>query len=371
MRVFDMSRERMHLRRKPIFHARIMPYIIRFCLYTDCAIKAIRLYSHDRFLVQSSLMFFYRRIIDKIKRESVRLKKGRIEILLYHFVTEEDNPFTVNAHLVRPDVFRAQMQYVSKHYRVISLNQVLEIMSGDGKDGPYVAVCFDDGYLNNITEAYPILEELKVPATIFVSPSIVNNADLLWREKIRYIVATDLIDQCIDFLKSGAHADKYNFELLGRMTFYRWSKEKKAITDMSIQDDLNKFFASRNISAAAIAAQHHLYAKKDDLHERAYLDFGNHTLTHPLMPCLTYKEQEEELHAAHTRLTDLGLTLDAFAAPFAAYNEDTVAICKQLGYHLVLDDGILSNVIDGKKDAFRVLHRKLVPATLAELRAII
>lgn len=89
-----------------------------------------------------------------------------MRILMYHRVCNNDkyDQLTVN-----PERFTEQIKYLSEHYRIISLeNAVTELKSGIIKKKT-VIVTFDDGYLDNLTYAVPVLERYNVPATIFVT----------------------------------------------------------------------------------------------------------------------------------------------------------------------------------------------------------
>jgi peptidoglycan/xylan/chitin deacetylase (PgdA/CDA1 family) len=62
---------------------------------------------------------------------------------------------------VTPDAFREQMAWLAENSTPISL-------SAAATGEPGVAVTFDDGYLDNLTEAAPILREYGIPATVFI-----------------------------------------------------------------------------------------------------------------------------------------------------------------------------------------------------------
>jgi len=315
-------------------------------------------------------MNFLDRVRGKIKKELVRLKKRRLEIILYHFVTSEENIFTASGHNVQPDVFREQIKYLSENFKVVPLARAKEIIYGRSDDGPYASVCFDDGYLNNIKEAYPILEEFKIPATLFVCPAVIGNQDILWRDKIRYIINNNLAEKFIAFLKK-SESGKYDFSTLEKKGFYAWSKKESAIKDMSIQKDLVDFFSFNNISAREIAEEHELYMGEDDVKNREYLEFGNHTWSHPLMSCLSATGQAEEIKKSHNYLKGKDLSPFTLSLPFAPYNEDTIKICQSLGYDFILDVNNDSNLVRKDKEDFLILHRKMAPTTLKAFKKII
>lgn len=77
-------------------------------------------------------------------------------ILMYHSVGRRDHEMNVS-----PEDFLEQMTWLAGHCTPISLRDAME-----GRPG--VAVTFDDGYLDNLTEAAPILQDFGIPATVYV-----------------------------------------------------------------------------------------------------------------------------------------------------------------------------------------------------------
>ena len=51
-------------------------------------------------------------------------------------------------------------------------------------DKPFFVVTFDDGYEDNYTYAYPILKELGIPFTVYVSVDLVNDHQPIWNYPI-------------------------------------------------------------------------------------------------------------------------------------------------------------------------------------------
>lgn len=316
-------------------------------------------------------MSFFTRVAGKIKKELTRLQKNRLEIILYHFVTSKADVFTGLSHNVAPAVFSEQLRYLSEHYHVVPLSQANEIIRRGGGDGPYVSVCFDDGYASNITEAYPILQAHRFPAALFICPSVIDNHDILWRDKIRYLINSNLTEKFVDFLKQSVHAEKYDFAMLAKKNFYAWSKKEVAITDMSIQNDLNDFFNLHGIYPKETAEKFNLYIKADDIKAYEYLEFGNHTWSHPLLSCLDCAQQAAEIRQSHEYLTRHDVAPFCLSLPFAPYNLDTLKLCRELNYAFILDVSNEGNVIHQARGDFLILHRKMAPTTLAGLKKMI
>jgi peptidoglycan/xylan/chitin deacetylase (PgdA/CDA1 family) len=90
----------------------------------------------------------------------------RVPILYYHRV-EDHLPL---AKGVSPRVFAAQMEYLrKKDFQSISFEQLADyFMNEEPLPSRPVIISFDDGYLDNFTQAYPILKENGFRATIFL-----------------------------------------------------------------------------------------------------------------------------------------------------------------------------------------------------------
>jgi len=97
-----------------------------------------------------------------------------LRLLAYHRVRDIGrlDAFEFDLELVSASAaqFRAQMHWISTRMHPVSMRDVLAALDGGAplpRDA--VVVTFDDGYDDNYTVAFPILRELGVPATFFVS----------------------------------------------------------------------------------------------------------------------------------------------------------------------------------------------------------
>lgn len=93
----------------------------------------------------------------------------KVPILMYHHINPRYDEGNFSANLT-PEEFRLHMMTLqAKNYNVISLQDYYDHITEGKKlpDNPIV-ITFDDGYSSNYEEAFPILKELNMPATIFV-----------------------------------------------------------------------------------------------------------------------------------------------------------------------------------------------------------
>lgn len=98
------------------------------------------------------------------------------KIIRYHSVSDRRQHETN----VPIDAFREQMAYLKKSSRIISLEEGIErIMSRQGFDEDCVSVTFDDGYMDNYLNAYPVLKSHDIPAAIFLISAYIGTRNLL------------------------------------------------------------------------------------------------------------------------------------------------------------------------------------------------
>jgi peptidoglycan/xylan/chitin deacetylase (PgdA/CDA1 family) len=101
---------------------------------------------------------------------------GRFGILAYHRVTPRPGPGPAPTWNVTPRNFRAQLAgLLGRGYRPWPLRRALE-HSRAGRPTPpgTFVVTFDDGYENVYRHAWPVLRELRVPATVFLATSYLD-----------------------------------------------------------------------------------------------------------------------------------------------------------------------------------------------------
>ncbi|WP_298293617.1 polysaccharide deacetylase family protein [Thiomonas sp.] len=95
-----------------------------------------------------------------------------LRILMYHRVARLP---AYDQLTVSPQRFAQHMQELARH-RVVSLDDGLRALQSGRIRQPLFAVTFDDGYLDNLTEALPILQRYRIPATIFVTTRFCDQA---------------------------------------------------------------------------------------------------------------------------------------------------------------------------------------------------
>jgi peptidoglycan/xylan/chitin deacetylase (PgdA/CDA1 family) len=105
-----------------------------------------------------------------------------VTVIGYHSIDDSGSPISFG-----PAAFAQQMRFLRRHgYPVVPLRAVFDWLAG-GKPVPEnaVAITFDDGFASVRKHAWPVLQELKMPATVFVTTDYVGRT-MTW-SKVRGI----------------------------------------------------------------------------------------------------------------------------------------------------------------------------------------
>jgi peptidoglycan/xylan/chitin deacetylase (PgdA/CDA1 family) len=120
-----------------------------------------------------------------------------VPVIMYHRIDEDAD---ISKLSVSPEAFRTHMYFLKRHnYNVIRLEDLADLIKKGKVPYKTIAVTFDDGYENNYTKAYPVLKELGIPATIFISPALIGREGYLtWSQVIEMSES--------GFISIGSHA---------------------------------------------------------------------------------------------------------------------------------------------------------------------
>jgi hypothetical protein len=112
-------------------------------------------------LLIKSLLFLVPAIL---RNWRYRRKKDFPVMILYHHLIS-DRPHHLG---VSTACFLRQVNYLLRHYRVVSLREAVELARKGGVDVPTVAITFDDGYADNFVNLRAVTEETGIPIAYFI-----------------------------------------------------------------------------------------------------------------------------------------------------------------------------------------------------------
>ena len=111
--------------------------------------------------------------------KSPRNDKIKIPVICYHSINKD--PSGKSSIIISPEKFRQHLKAIKDNgYTTLTMAQFNDYILGD-KPIPEksVLLTFDDGYMDNYTNAFPILKEFNMNATIFVISSYLDGKEYL------------------------------------------------------------------------------------------------------------------------------------------------------------------------------------------------
>ena len=106
---------------------------------------------------------------------------GSSVVIGYHRVVEDFTSaarFSIPAMLTSSRMLEAQLDWIGRRYRFVSLDELGRELDGGGAPGrPLAAVTFDDGYRDVHDVAMPVLARKGIPAAVFVVTDLVGTGE--------------------------------------------------------------------------------------------------------------------------------------------------------------------------------------------------
>jgi peptidoglycan/xylan/chitin deacetylase (PgdA/CDA1 family) len=281
-----------------------------------------------RGVVGAGLKFFRKRCVSASHHD------GAV-ILMYHSVAGPDLGRWVDpTNRMDPVVFRQQMQFLAKYRRVISLIDLVNTLAaGERPRSGTVVITFDDGYVDNLRVAFPLLDELGLPATLFLPTAYIDNTKSLWIDELyslfqtrsRHVVELDG-DRDGERFRLDRKSERLDaYARLSALMFNATYVKRSQLLGMLRQQVKPTVRHPRVIMTWAEVAR---------LRERFPLvDVGSHSVTHRDLSCQPDVVVEEELVASKRTIEEhLNSDVRFFAYPYNRVGEAARRYLSVAGY---------------------------------------
>ena len=102
-------------------------------------------------------------------------------ILMLHRGVEQRSEGKNRELEITPDFLKQTIDdYRQQGHQFVSIDEACDIISKGHTKHPFVCLTLDDGYQDNYDIAYPILKQLEVPFTIYVTTGFIDNRHPMW-----------------------------------------------------------------------------------------------------------------------------------------------------------------------------------------------
>jgi peptidoglycan/xylan/chitin deacetylase (PgdA/CDA1 family) len=119
-----------------------------------------------------------------------RARPGWLTIINYHRVNEPAAVAGLDEGVLdaTPEAFDRQMAMVRARFSPVSLEELLAHLDGRPLPRSPLLVTFDDGYLDNLEIAVPILQRHGIRAAFFIATDYVHCRKLFWWDRLSWTV---------------------------------------------------------------------------------------------------------------------------------------------------------------------------------------
>ena len=253
--------------------------------------------------------------------------KGRLHIFIFHRVLDYRDPLMPH----EPDIarFDALIRCISRTYRVIDLGLAVDLMKKQQLPARSACITFDDGYLDNLTNALPILKKYHISPTIFIAFDYIDGL-LMWNdvviESIRgYHGILELeeigMKLCCSSLEQKIHAINLLLPVIKYMTPGDKQQLVERIKSLTHYNS-TRLMMNRNEIQGLVSSG---------------AAVGAHTLSHPILTCIDDDKARQEIRDSKEKLESLlDKAVDLFAYPNGRLGQDYdsrhVAMVEACGY---------------------------------------
>lgn len=240
---------------------------------------------------------------------------------------------------VTPDHFAEQMEMLSRHASPVSLKRLVHHLKEGSLPPKSVAVTFDDGYVDNLYEAKPVLEKYAIPATVFVCTGYAGR-EFWWDELERLVMSSKA--ELSAFLPD-AGKGQFVWDPPGvsreagsesRRKFSQALYNFLLVLDIEEQEHvMNAIRGWANVSLNDVNARAMTHDELLQLADGGLIEIGAHTRHHPMLPRLAQERQREEIVGSKNDLEGLlGVRVDGFAYPNGRATDDAKRIAREAGF---------------------------------------
>ncbi|AFL89044.1 putative xylanase/chitin deacetylase [Terriglobus roseus DSM 18391] len=228
-----------------------------------------------------------------------------------------------------------QVRFLQKRMPIVAGEELEELLTGKRPlDRTYAAITFDDGYLDNYTNAFPVLRSLGAPGIFFPVIEYAGSDAVPWWDEIAYLVRnTDrpVLEVSTPVpLRVQVGSDR---EAAIRPFLRHYKRPEN-------QDSARFLQELRESAGCSLPEPGRRFLNWGEAREMvaAGMEFGSHTCSHTILSQQSAEQQRWELTESRRILEkELGLRIHSLAYPVgssSAFTDETEKIAIDAGFSL-------------------------------------
>lgn len=199
---------------------------------------------------------------------------------------------------------------------IVPLSELLERV-GRHSPGPCVALTFDDGYRDNYEILFPIVKRLDLPVTIFLATGLIDRDTPMWWNALEKAIARS---RTISWASGQAEVSETGRKWQVYQRMDQAFRRRDPANQRLLVDELASLNRGFRISEAYGCAL--TWSMIREMSASGLVEFGCHSVDHPVLSQLTFAEVERQVLGSRERLLfAAGLRARYFAYPFGRDHE--------------------------------------------------
>jgi peptidoglycan/xylan/chitin deacetylase (PgdA/CDA1 family) len=235
-----------------------------------------------------------------------RFSTGGLVLCYHNVVSDASASDALGLHMPLA-TFARQMGWLARTYDIVPLAELVSRLSNGESARGLAAVTFDDGYSGVFANAWPVLRDLGIPATVFIIADAPERDECFWWDEPEVL---------------------------------------RAYSPARRQEWLTTFRGDSAAIGSSLAAVDHSSTGRPPVAERRHaswqaiteaarsgLQLGAHSVTHRALPVLDDVELHNEIvQSRETVISRTGVTPELFAYPYGLWDERVRGAVRAAGY---------------------------------------
>jgi|CXWL01.1.fsa_nt_gi peptidoglycan/xylan/chitin deacetylase (PgdA/CDA1 family) len=282
--------------------------------------------------------------------QSITLKR-RAVILMYHRVLTLEERARSGSHpaiMVDRETFAEQMAVVKRRFKVLSLEEFADRMSRKIPfDDSSCLITFDDGWMDNFTNALPILRKYELPAVVFLPVNFIGRNRLFWQEALVHLLVLAVMTARKDPARETRLRDLIDPIGLGEIfdvchddprphVVEATSKNRKGLTPSVVEATLTNLRIELRVeNGDSTGIDSFMNWEQVDTMSRQGIEFGGHGAEHRLLSQMPIAEAREDIQLSK-EVIDLRLKCGTptFSYPRGYWNPEVAGLVRESGFRL-------------------------------------
>lgn len=269
---------------------------------------------------------------------------GTVNIFAYHRVVDDiikAEKEAIYGIVISSSTFRRHCEMLNRNYDVVSLATAGNLIGENCKTArPLAVITFDDGYLDFYEEAFPVLNEFGLPATVFLPTGFIGRKKPLAHDRIFWLlklasknevlIKPALIRAGISTVVADSFGNLKDILKLSNTLVYLPDELREMVIN-EIEKELGPLFEDYPSESQLLSW--------DMVREmsRKGISFGSHTVRHVVLPSEDRSRIEEEIVTSKRELEEqLGKSVHTFAYPNGEYDRSIRSIVEKAGYKIAV-----------------------------------